>query len=70
MVDTGCTQATAGKQWLHDWAAQPETIGLKPTVKSQPECFIGLGGVVFDSPCMWTFPVDVQHAHSNFLPGN
>ena len=50
VVDTGCTQATAGKQWLHDWAAQPETIGLKPTAKSQRQCFIGLGGFDFDDP--------------------
>ena len=64
VVDTGCTQATAGKQWLHDWAAQPETIGLKPTAKSQRQCFIGLGGFDFDDPYVWTVLVDFHHAHS------
>ena len=64
MVDTGCTQAVAGKQWMHDWAAQLEALGLKLTVKAQPECFTGLGGVVFDNLCMWTFPVALHCAHS------
>ena len=64
VVDTGCTQTIADKQWLHDWAAQLEALlGLKPTVKAEPECFICLG-VVFDSPCMWTFTVGLHQIHS------
>lgn len=63
-VDTGCTRAVAGVDWLPGCRDQAAKCGL-----GRREGFAGLGGVICESKKAWAFPIGVKGAITmGFLP--
>ena len=64
VIDTGCTVAVAGLDWLEGIEKVLDKFGLRPIKEPCHEVFHGLGGVKRTASVRWIVPVCVFNVHT------
>ena len=64
LIDSGCTAATAGREWLENIAEKLKHYHLQPIREDSYQSFTGLGGAKRESHRNWILPAGISGKHT------
>ena len=64
LIDSGCTAAIAGREWLENIAEKLKHYHLQPIREDTYQSFTGLGGAKRESHRKWILPIGISCKHT------